>query len=76
VNEKVHVSARVVCGDDDGPTGVVDYELRLQKLESHTPVTLAKRLNEMRELAARWQLDLFDGWYPEGKGVARKELSH
>jgi regulator of RNase E activity RraB len=60
---------------DDGETGVVDYELRLQIVERHTPDSLAKKLNEMRDLAAKWELDLFDGWYPEGY-VGRREMSH
>ena len=60
---------------NDGETGVIDYELRLQIVERHTPESLAKKLSEMRDLAAKWQLDLFDGWYPEGY-VGRKEMSH
>ena len=60
---------------DDGETGVIDYELRLQKRDTHTASTLAARLTEMRSLAARWHLDLFDGWYPEGF-VPREEVSH
>ena len=60
---------------NDGETGVIDYELRLQIVERHTPETLAKKLHEMRDLAAKWQIDLFDGWYPEGY-VGREEMSH
>ena len=60
---------------NDGETGVIDYELRLQIVERHTPESLAKKLNEMRALAAKWQIDLFDGWYPEGY-VGRREMSH
>lgn len=60
---------------NDGETGVVDYELRLQIVERHTPESLAKKLNEMRDLAAKWRIDLFDGWYPEGY-TGRREMSH
>jgi regulator of RNase E activity RraB len=60
---------------DDGETGVVDYELRLQIVERHTPESLAKKLSEMRALAAKWQIDLFDGWYPESY-VGPREMSH
>lgn len=60
---------------NDGETGVIDYELRLQIVERHTPESLAKKLHEMRDLAAKWQIDLFDGWYPEGY-VGREEMSH
>lgn len=60
---------------DDGGTGIVDYEVRLQIREHHTPETFARKLNEMRDLAAQWHLDHFDGWYPEGY-VAREEMSH
>lgn len=59
----------------DEDSGLIDYELRLQKLERHSPETLSVRLREMRDLAARWNLDLFDGWYPEGYGE-REEVSH
>jgi len=64
-----------VCEVNDGETGVIDYELRLQIRERHTSESLAKRLNEMRDLAAKWHLDLFDGWYPED-WVGRQEVSH
>jgi len=60
---------------DDGEIGVVDYELRLQKRETHDAQSLAARLSEMRNLAARWHLDLFDGWYPEDYNPP-KEVSH
>jgi len=51
---------------DDGDTGLVDYELRLQIREQHTAQSLSRKIEEMRDLAAKFQLDLFDGWYPEG----------
>jgi hypothetical protein len=60
---------------NDGETGVIDYELRLQIRERHTSESLAKKLNEMGDLATKWHLDLFDGWYPEG-WVAPHEVSH
>ena len=60
---------------NDGETGVIDYELRLQIRERHTPESLAKKLNEMRDLAAKWHLDLFDGWSPES-WVRPQEVSH
>ena len=49
---------------NDGETGLIDYELRVQIRESHTPESLASKLREMKNLTARWQIDLFDGWYP------------
>ncbi len=61
---------------NDGQTGLVDYEIRLQIRESHTPESLAKKLSEMKHLAAKWQIDLFDGWYPEGYGERREGVSH
>jgi hypothetical protein len=61
---------------NDGETGLVDYEIRLQIRESHTPESLAKKLSEMKHLAATWRIDLFDGWYPEGYGERREEISH
>lgn len=62
---------------DDGETGVIDYELRLQLLEQHTAQSLAQKLNEMRDLAAKWQLDQFDSWYPEGYVEAQpSEVEH
>ena len=61
---------------NDGETGLVDYEIRLQIRECHTPQSLAKKLNEMKYLAAKWQLDLFDGWYPEGYSERPEEMSH
>jgi len=60
---------------NDGETGIVDFELRLQIREHHTPETFARKIDEMRDLAAKWQLDLFDGWYPEGY-AGSKEMSH
>ncbi len=60
---------------NDGETGVIDYELRLQIVERHTSESLAKKLSEMRHLAAKWEIDLFDGWYPEGY-TERREMSH
>ena len=61
---------------DDGDTGVIDYELRLQIREQHTSESLERKLREMRDLAAKWRLDLFDGWYPEGYVERRRELEH
>ncbi len=61
---------------NDGQTGLVDYEIRLQIRESHTPESLAKKLSEMKHLAAQWQIDLFDGWYPEGYGERGEQVSH
>jgi regulator of RNase E activity RraB len=60
---------------NDGDTGIVDYEVRLQLCEQHTPETFARKIGELRDLAAKWHLDHFDGWYPEGY-AARGEVSH
>lgn len=52
------------------------FEELEQRLEiSLDARSLAVRLNEMRDLAARWHLDLFDGWYPEDYNQP-KEVSH
>src|SRR5947207_6971287 len=59
---------------DDGETGLVDYEIRLQIRERHTSESLAKKISEMANLAAPWEIDLFDGWYPEGHGARRAEV--
>ena len=61
---------------NDGETGLIDYELRVQIRESHTPESLASKLREMKNLATRWQIDLFDGWYPEGYTEPPEEMSH
>jgi regulator of RNase E activity RraB len=62
---------------DDGDTGLVDYELRLQIREQHTAQSLSRKIEEMRDLAAKFQLDLFDGWYPEGYVERRpEEMEH
>ena len=62
---------------DDGDTGLVDYELRVQIREQHTPESLERKLREMRDLASQWRLDLFDGWYPEGYVEPQaKEIEH
>jgi regulator of RNase E activity RraB len=60
---------------NDGDTGIVDFELRLQIRERHTPETFARKIDELRDLAAQYELDHFDGWYPEGY-VVREEMSH
>jgi regulator of RNase E activity RraB len=61
---------------NDGETGLIDYEIRLQIRERHTPESLAAKLSEMKNLAARWDLDVFDGWYPEGYVERSGEVEH
>lgn len=61
---------------NDGDTGLIDYEIRLQIRERHTPESLALKLSEMKNLAASWHLDLFDGWYPEGYVEHKDEVEH
>jgi hypothetical protein len=61
--------------EKDGDAGLVDYEVRFQKSEAHSPESLARKTEEMRGLASRWRIDLFDGWYPEGFSEP-DEMSH
>jgi len=44
----------------DEPTG--EYLLHIDKVESHTPETLAARNVEFRSLADEYELDSYDGW--------------
>lgn len=49
-------------GDEetDKPTG--EYLLQIDKIERHTPETLAERNVEFQELANQYEIDSYDGW--------------
>ena len=44
----------------DEPTG--EYLLHIDKVESHTPETLAARNVEFRSLVEEYEIDSYDGW--------------
>ena len=43
---------------DDGD----EYVLHIERVERHTPETLAKRNEDFRHLAAQFGVHLYDGW--------------
>lgn len=49
-------------GDEETnePTG--EFLLHLDKVESHTPESLADRTEEFIELAGKFEVEAFDGW--------------
>jgi NAD-dependent oxidoreductase involved in siderophore biosynthesis len=49
---------------NDRASGLVDYRLRVEKMEQHSPTSMAIRHQEFADLMSRLQINEFDSWYP------------
>ena len=49
-------------GDDETGESTGEYLLHIDKVESHTPESLAERNVEFQKLADEYEIESFDGW--------------
>lgn len=49
-------------GDEDTDESTGEYLLHIDKIETHTPESLAQRNVEFQKLAARYDIETYDGW--------------
>ena len=49
-------------GDEETDESTGEYLLHIDKIETHTPETLAERNVEFAKLAEEYQIDSYDGW--------------
>ena len=57
--------------DDAGNEASSRKTLHVEKIETHSPTTLAKRNVELSQLAAEFEVEDYDGW-----DVGQVELTH
>lgn len=49
-------------GDEDTNVSTGEYLLHIDKVEKHTPETLAQRNVEFQKLADEYEIETYDGW--------------